>query len=98
MELICFFSDLASLTQHHRRNPFDEYGEFEKINVFSKIDVEKKAIQIWGSLENIQKEKERQRKEYIIHRQQLFNLKKTLRDYQNKIDNLENPYSEKQYV
>lgn len=91
-------SELVSLKQHQRRNPFDEYGEFEKINVYSKIDVEIKAIQIWGSLENIQKEKERQRREYEHHRQQLFNLKKTLRDYQNKIDNLENPFNENRYV
>ena len=86
------------MKQHQRRNPFDEYGFDEKINVYLKQDVETKAIKIWGSLENIAKEKERQRREYDIHRQQVFMLKKTLKDYQKKIDNLENPFNENRYV
>lgn len=87
-----------SLKQHQRRNPFDEYGFDESINVYLKRDVEAKAIKIWGSLDNIAKEKERQRREYDIHRQHVFMLKKTLKDYQNKIDNLENPFNENRYV
>lgn len=90
-------TDLTSLKQHQRRNPFDEYGEHENINVYLKRDVEAKAIKIWGSLEAIAKEKEKQRKEYEMYRQQVFNMKKTLRDYQNKIDNLENPFNENRY-
>ena len=89
---------MASITQYKRRNPFDEYGNTELINVYLKLDVEAKAIIVWGSLDNIAKEKEKRRNEYDQHRQAVFNLKKTLRDYQNKVENLENPFSENQYV
>ncbi len=59
-----------------------------------RSDVEAKAISIWGSLENIAREKEKRRQEYEQRRQAIFNLKKTLRDYQNKIDSLENPLND----
>jgi len=91
-------TDLTNLKQHHRRNPFDEYGAFENINVYLKRDVEERALQVWGSLENIAKEKEKLKKEYDHHRQQVFNMKKTLKDYQNKIDNLENPFNENRFT
>lgn len=80
-----------------RRNPFDEYGNEELINVYLRTDVEAKAISIWGSLENIAREKEKRRIEYEQRRQAVFNLKKTLRDYQNKIESLENPLNENKY-
>jgi zinc transporter 9 len=62
--------------------------------VYLRSDVEAKAISIWGSLENIAREKEKRRQEYEQRRQAIFNLKKTLRDYQNKIDSLENPLND----
>jgi len=60
--------------------------------------VEERALQVWGSLESIAKEKEKLKKEYDHHRQQVFNMKKTLKDYQNKIDNLENPFNENRFT
>jgi solute carrier family 30 (zinc transporter), member 9 len=66
--------------------------------VYLRSDVEAMAVKVWGSLENLTKEKERRRQEYEQRRQALFNLKKSLKDYQNRIEQLENPYSENRYV
>ena len=98
MHFYNIWSDLENLTQYKRRNPFDEYGNEELISVYLRSEVEAKGVSIWGSLENISREKERRRIEYEHKRQAIFNLKKTLRDYQNKIDHLENPLNENQYV
>ncbi len=68
------------------------------ISVFLRSDVETKALQVWGSLENIAKEKEKRKTEYDEKRQVAFRLKKTLRDYQKRIDTLENPFNDNQYV
>ncbi len=62
-----------------------------------RSDVEAKAVTVWGSLENINKEKEKRKIEYEKKRQDAFILKKSLRDYQNRIDQLENPYAENRY-
>ena len=86
------------MTQYKRRNPFDEYGNEDLINVYLRSDVEAKALKIWGSYEKINQEKDKRKLEYDKRRQQVFNLKKSLRDYQNKIDHLENAYNENQYV
>lgn len=91
-------NDLENLSIFKRRNPFDEYGNEELINVYLRSDVEAKALSIWGSLENIAREKDKRRNEYESRRQAVFNLKKTLRDYQNKIDSLENPLNEHKYA
>lgn len=93
-----FDSDLESLKKYKRRNPFDEYGYNELMNVYLRSEVEKKAISVWGSLENLKKEKEKRRIEYERQKQAVFNLKKTLRDYHNRIEQLENPLTDKQYV
>ena len=59
--------------------------------------MEAKAVAVWGSLENIAKEKEKRKSEYEKKRREAFILKKSLRDYQNRINQLENPYSDNQY-
>ncbi len=86
------------MTQYKRRNPFDEYGNEDLINVYLLSVVEAKALKIWGSYEKLNFEKEKRKLEYEKRRQQVFNLKKSLRDYQNKLDHLENAYNENQYV
>lgn len=68
------------------------------INVYLRSEVEAKAISIWGSMENIQKEQEKRKKEYDKQRQTVFILKKSLRDYHNRVEQLENPFTDKQYV
>ncbi len=91
-------ADLESLTQFKRRNPFDEYGKDELMNVYLRRDVMQKAISVWGSLASLEKEKEKRRYEYEERRKAVFHLKKSLRDYHNRIEQLENPYTDKQYV
>lgn len=93
-----FLRELESLIKYKRRNPFDEYGKSELINVYLKSEVEAKALSIWGSMENIQKEKEKRRREYDQQRQTVFILKKSLKDYHNRVEQLENPFTENQYV
>lgn len=85
---------METLPQYKRRNPFNEYGQEELITVYLRSDIEKKAIEIWGTLENLQKEKEKRRQEYEQRRKDLFNLKKSLKDYQNKVEMLESPLGE----
>lgn len=68
------------------------------INVYLRSEVETKAISIWGSMENIQKEQEKRKKEYDKQRQTVFILKKSLRDYHNRVEQLENPFTDNQYV
>lgn len=89
---------MDGLNQYKRRNPFDEYGRGELISVYLRQDVINKAIEVWGSLETLEKEREKRRVEHERRRRQVFHLKKTLRDYQNRIEQLENPIGEKQYV
>lgn len=89
---------MEGLQTYKRRNPFDEYGGQELITVFLRSEVEAKAINVWGSIEDLNREKEKRRIEYEKRRQDVFKLKKSLRDYHNRIDQLENPFNEKQYV
>jgi len=89
---------LETLTQYKRRNPFDEYGSEELINVYLRSDVEAKALEIWGSLELLNQEKVKRKLEYERQRQQVFNLKKSLKDYHNRIEQLENPFRENKFV
>ena len=83
------FSDLNNIQQYKRRNPYDEYGENDLITVYLRSDVEKKAIQVWGSLENLNKEKEKRKDEIENKRRYLFNLKKTIRSYNNRLEQIE---------
>ena len=86
------------MRQYKRRNPFDEYGQEELISVYLRSDVEKKAVEVWGTLETLNKEKEKRHIEYESQRQAVFNLKKTLRNYSKRVEQLENPLSENKYV
>jgi hypothetical protein len=53
---------------------------------------------MWGSLELLSQEKNKRRQEYERQRQQVFNLKKSLKDYHNRIEQLENPFRENKFV
>ena len=46
--------------------------------MYLRSDVEAKALSVWGSLENIAKEKERRKQEYDEKREVAFRLKKTI--------------------
>ena len=87
--------DLENLPQYKRRSPFDNE---ELITVYLRSDIEKRAIEVWGSLESLAKEKEKRRLEYEQRQRDLFNLKKSLRDYRDRVEQLENPLNENSYV
>jgi hypothetical protein len=98
LKLKLFFSDLVGLQQYKRRSPYDEFGQEELITVYLRSDVEKKAFVVWKSIENLNKEKEKRRHEIDERRRYLFNLKKTLRVYKDRIEQLESPMAENTYV
>lgn len=91
-------SDLEGVQQYKRRSPYDEYGQDNLINVYLRSDIEKKAIEIWGSMDALNKEKEKRKIEIEKRRRYLFNLKKTLRTYHDRIEQLENPLAENLFV
>ena len=68
------------------------------MTVYLRSDIEKKAIEVWGSLDSLNKEKDKRKLEYEQRQRDLFNLKKSLRDYKDRVEQLENPLSENQYV
>lgn len=70
----------------------------ELINVYLRSDVEKKAVEVWGSLENLNREKDKRRVDYERQKQAVFKLKKTLRDYHKRVEQMENPLIEDHYV
>lgn len=96
--MVYFISDLEGLTQYKRRSPFDEYGHEELISVYLRSEVEKKCVEVWGSIENLNREKDKRRVDYERQKQAVFNLKKSLRDYHKRIEQLENPLTDNQYV
>lgn len=77
-------SDLETLPKTKRRSPY----EFEPpITVYWRKDVEAKAVEVWGSREALLKEllkREFQRKTY---QQNIFNIKRRLRDYRREMGN-----------
>lgn len=75
-------SDLESLPKTKRRSPYESEPP---ITVYWRKDVEAKAIEVWGSKENLQKEllkKDIERKRY---HQNIFTVKRRLRDYRREM-------------
>lgn len=72
-------SDLQNLRQTKRRSPFDNDPP---ITVYWRKDVEAKAIQLWGSLELLEKEKAKRLKQKKWKPQDdLFNVQNILNEY-----------------
>ncbi|KAK4296232.1 hypothetical protein Pmani_031261 [Petrolisthes manimaculis] len=69
--------DLENLRKTKRRSPFENEPP---ITVYWRRDVEAKAIQVWGSLEALDKERKKREKEIRRYRQNIFNIKKLLRE------------------
>lgn len=75
-------SDLDSLPKIKRRSPYEQEPP---ITVYWRKDVESKAIEVWGSKENLLREclkREIERKKY---QQNVFTVKRRLRDYRREI-------------
>ncbi|XP_011184162.1 proton-coupled zinc antiporter SLC30A9, mitochondrial [Zeugodacus cucurbitae] len=75
-------SDLESLSKIKRRSPYEQEPP---ITVYWRKDVEAKAIGVWGSRENLLKEQLKREVERKKHQQNLFTVKRRLRDYRREI-------------
>ncbi|XP_029416543.1 zinc transporter 9 isoform X3 [Nannospalax galili] len=71
-------SDLEQLRKIRRRSPHDDTDSF---TVFLRSDVEAKALEVWGSLEALAREKKLRREAEIEYRERLFRNQKILREY-----------------
>nr|XP_003700849.1 PREDICTED: zinc transporter 9 isoform X1 [Megachile rotundata]XP_012135115.1 PREDICTED: zinc transporter 9 isoform X1 [Megachile rotundata]XP_012135116.1 PREDICTED: zinc transporter 9 isoform X1 [Megachile rotundata] len=75
-------SDLEDLPKTKRRSPY----EFEPpITVYWRKDVEAKALEVWGSKEALLKERLRNELEQKAHQQNIFTVKRRLRDYRREM-------------
>lgn len=75
-------SDLEALPKTKRRSPYEQEAP---ITVYWRKDVETKAIEIWGSRENLLKECLKRELEKKQHQQNAFTMKRRLRDYRREM-------------
>lgn len=75
-------TDLESLPKTKRRSPYEQENP---IIVYWRKDVEEKAIEIWGSRENLLKECLKREIEKKQHQQNAFTMKRRLRDYRREM-------------
>uniref|UniRef100_A0A182JG46 Proton-coupled zinc antiporter SLC30A9, mitochondrial n=1 Tax=Anopheles atroparvus TaxID=41427 RepID=A0A182JG46_ANOAO len=75
-------SDLETLPKTKRRSPYEQEPA---ITVYWRKDVEAKAIDVWGSRENLLKECLKREIEKKMHQQNIFTVKRRLRDYRREI-------------
>lgn len=75
-------SDLEDLPKTKRRSPYEQEPP---ITVYWRKDVEAKAISVWGSRENLLKECLKREIERKMHQQNIFTVKRRLRDYRREI-------------
>ncbi|XP_059619229.1 proton-coupled zinc antiporter SLC30A9, mitochondrial [Phlebotomus argentipes] len=75
-------TDLESLVKTRRRSP---HASEAPITVYWRKDVEAKAIDVWGSRENLLRECLKREIEKKTHQQNVFTVKRRLRDYRREI-------------
>ncbi|XP_063704912.1 proton-coupled zinc antiporter SLC30A9, mitochondrial [Culicoides brevitarsis] len=75
-------ADLESLPKTKRRSPYEQEPP---ITVYWRKDVEAKAIEVWGSRESLLKECLKREIEKKKHQQNIFTVKRRLRDYRREI-------------
>lgn len=75
-------TDLDSLQKTKRRSPYEQELP---ITVYWRKDVEIKAIEVWGSRENLLKECLKRELEKKKHQQNVFTIKRRLRDYRREM-------------
>ncbi|KAL5289192.1 SLC30A9 family protein [Megaselia abdita] len=75
-------SDLESLAKIKRRSPYEQEPP---ITVYWRKDVEARAIEVWGSRENLLRECLKREIERKKHQQNIFTVKRRLRDYRREI-------------
>ncbi|KAL1506629.1 hypothetical protein ABEB36_005955 [Hypothenemus hampei] len=75
-------SDLESLPKTKRRSPYEAEPP---ITVYWRRDVEAKALQVWGSKENLLKELIKRDIEKKKYQQNIFTVKRRLRDFRREL-------------
>ncbi|XP_012267832.2 zinc transporter 9 [Athalia rosae] len=84
-------ADLEMLPKTKRRSPH----EYEPpITVYWRKDVEAKAVEVWGSREALMKELLKKEVERKTYQQNVFTVKRKLRDYRREMGNQANPIVE----
>ncbi|XP_072857293.2 proton-coupled zinc antiporter SLC30A9, mitochondrial isoform X2 [Pogona vitticeps] len=73
-------SDLDQLRKIRRRSPHDDTETF---TVFLRSDVEAKALEVWGSLEALARERKRRKEAEVKHREDLFRNQRLLKEYKD---------------
>ncbi|XP_030767481.1 zinc transporter 9 [Sitophilus oryzae] len=75
-------SDLESLPKTKRRSPYESEPP---ITVYWRKDVEAKALEVWGSKEKLQKELIKRDIEKKKYQQNIFTVKRRLRDFRREL-------------
>ncbi|CAF4705333.1 unnamed protein product [Rotaria socialis] len=90
-------ADLETLKQYRTRSPYSEVSEnASMLTVYRRGDVEKRAYEVWGSPEMLNKEKVKRAKARQIEYEPIFSLKKSLKEYQKRLLMLENAFFDDQ--
>ncbi|EDW74875.2 uncharacterized protein Dwil_GK15668 [Drosophila willistoni] len=74
--------DLDSLPKIKRRSPYEQEPP---MTVYWRRDVEAKALEVWGSRENMLRERLKQEGERKQYQQNMFTVKRRLRDYRREM-------------
>jgi len=77
--------DLEGLPKFQRRSPFEGASE---ITVYLRSDVEKRAIQVWGSKATLEAQQLNRQKEDATYRERLYQMRRVLREYRSKSSDL----------
>jgi hypothetical protein len=84
-------SDLETLKQYKTRSPYSETEDpIRMLTVYRRGDVEKRAYEVWGSPEMLNKEKAKRNKARQEEYEAIFSLKKSVKEYQKRLLMLEN--------
>ncbi|KAH8292585.1 hypothetical protein KR018_009709 [Drosophila ironensis] len=75
-------ADLESLPKIKRRSPYEQEPP---MTVYWRRDVEAKALEVWGSKENLLRERLKREVERKQYQQNLFTVKRRLRDYRREM-------------
>ncbi|XP_026878538.2 LOW QUALITY PROTEIN: zinc transporter 9 [Electrophorus electricus] len=73
-------SDLEQLRKIRRRSPHDDTEAF---TVFLRSDVEAKALDVWGSMEALARERKHRKEEEMEYKENLFRNQQLLKEYKD---------------
>lgn len=75
--------DIQDLRKFQRRSPYESEPP---INVYLRADVEARAIQVWGTWDNLQKELRKRQLLEDSYKESVLNVKKILKEYKRQTD------------